>query len=62
MCAYRKKRFDIELVSQLVDLFMNKPKGAYGKFGAESVKVEPCMLIADEVGPRGIFFSEEDTF
>jgi hypothetical protein len=29
---------------------------AYGTFGEESAKVEPCMLIADEVGPRGIFW------
>jgi hypothetical protein len=55
VCAYRKRYFDIELVSPLVDLFINGPKEAYGKFGAESVKAEPCMLIADEVGPRGIF-------
>jgi hypothetical protein len=55
VCAYRKKTIDVELVSQLVDLFTNRSKEAYGTFGAESVKVEPCMLIADEVGPRGIF-------
>jgi len=35
--------------------YINGPEEAYGKFGADSVKAEPCMLIADEVGPRGIF-------